>query len=259
MHDLDRTQSYQETEFEPEMYQFEEGEYYEGEEGEGEYGQYEYGQYEFDTESIDEVEEMELAADFLEITDEQELDQFLGKIFKKVGKFFKKGVGGKLGGILKGIAKKALPVVGGALGSFVAPGVGTALGAKLGSAAGGLFGLELEGLSPQDQEYEIARRFVRLARAAAQKAQQLQSALPPDSAARKAVMDAAQKHAPGLLKTLGGISSGLGGIQSALGGFQFEAAGAPQSTMSPQNGGSGGGGRSGRWVRRGRKIILIGV
>jgi hypothetical protein len=255
MHDLDRTQSYQETEFEPEMYQFQEGEYYEGEEGEeGEYGQYEYGQYEFDTESIDEVEEMELAADFLEITDEQELDQFLGKIFKKVGKFFKSGVGRKLGGILKGIAKKALPMVGGALGSFVAPGVGTALGSKLGSAAGGLFGLELEGLSPQDQEYEIARRFVRLARSAAQKAQQLQSALPPDSAARKAVMDAAKKHAPGLLQA-------LGGIQSALGGFQFEAAGTPQSTMSPQSqqNGGGGGGRSGRWVRRGRKIILIGV
>jgi hypothetical protein len=67
-------------------------------------------------------------------------------------------------------------------------------------------------------------------------------------------MDAAKKHAPGLLKA-------LGGIQSALGGFQFEAAGAPQGTMSPQSpqNGGGGGGRSGRWVRRGRKIILIGV
>ena len=254
MHDLDRTQSYQETEFDPEMYQYEEeGQYYEGEEGEEEYGQYE-----FDTEVLDEVEEMELAAQLLEITDEAELDQFLGGVFKKVGKFFKSGVGKKLGGILKGVAKKALPIAGGALGSFIAPGVGTALGSKLGSAAGGLFGLEMEGLSPQDQEYEVARRFVRLASSAAQKAHQLQSVLPPDSAARKAVMDAAKKHAPGLLQALGGIQSGLGGIQSALGGFQFETAAAPQSTMSPQNGG-GGGGRSGRWIRRGRKIILIGV
>ena len=239
MHDLDRTQSYQET-FEPEMFEYaEEGEYFEGEEGE----------YGYETE-FDEVEEMELAAELLEITDEAELDQFLGNVFKKVGKFFKSGVGRKLGGILKGVAKTALPMVGGALGSFVAPGVGTALGSKLGSAAGGLFGLELEGLSPQDQEYEVARRFVRLAQSAAKRAKQLQSVLPPDSAARKAVTDAARKHAPGLLQA-------LGGIQSALGGFQFEAA-APQGAMSPQNGGAGGG-RSGRWIRRGRKIILIGV
>jgi hypothetical protein len=254
MHDLDRTQSYQETEFDPEMYQFEEeGQYYEGEEGEEEYGQYE-----FEPEVLDEVEEMELAAMLLEITDEHELDQFLGSVFKKAGQFFKSGVGRKLGSILKGVAKKALPIAGGALGSLVAPGVGTAIGSKLGSAAGGLFGLEMEGLSPQDQEYEVARRFVRLASSAAQKAQQLQSVLPPDSAARKAIMDAAKKHAPGLLQALGGIQSGLGGIQSALGGFQFEAEAAPQSAMSQQNGG-GGGGRSGRWIRRGRKIILIGV
>jgi hypothetical protein len=249
MHDLDRTQSYFETEFEPETYEYEEeGQYYEGEEGEE-------GEYEFEPEAFDEVEEMEFAANLLEITDEAELDQFIGGMFKKFGKFLKKGVGRKLGGILKGVAKTALPMVGGALGSFVAPGVGTALGAKLGSAAGGLFGLELEGLSPQDQEYEIARRFVRLARSAAAKAKQLQSVLPPDSAARKAVMEAARKHAPGLVQA-------LSGIQSALGGFQFETAGAPQGApqgaMSPQNGG-GGGGRSGRWVRRGRKIILIGV
>ena len=255
MHDLDRTQSY-ESEFEPEMYQYEdEGQYYEGSEGEeGEFGQYEFGQYEFDQEAFDEVEEMELAANLLEITDEAELDQFIGKIFKGVGKFFKSGVGRKLGGLLKGVAKTALPAVGGALGSFVAPGVGTALGAKLGSAAGGLFGLEMEGLSPQDQEYEVARRFVRFARSAASRAKQLQQMFPPDSAARKAVMEAARKHAPGLLQALGGVGS-------ALGGFQFEAAGgpSPQAVMSPQANGGGGGGRSGRWIRRGRKIVLIGV
>jgi hypothetical protein len=256
MHDLDRTQSY-ESEFEPEMYQYEdEGQYYEGSEGEEgqEFGQYESGQYEFEPEAFDEVEEMELAADLLEITDEAELDQFIGKIFKGVGKFFKGGIGRKLGGLLKGVAKTALPIAGGALGSFVAPGIGTALGSKLGSAAGGLFGLEMEGLSPQDQEYEVARRFVRLARSAATRAKQLQSMFPPDSAARKALMDAAKKHAPGLLQALSGVGS-------TLGGFQFEAAGAPspQGVMSPQQNGGAGGGRSGRWVRRGRKIILIGV
>lgn len=264
MHDLDRTQNYYESEFDPETFEYEpEGEF--AEEQEGEYG------YEMEA-AFDEVEEMEFAADLLELTDEAELDQFIGKLFKRVargaGKFFKSGIGRSLGGILKGVAKTTLPMAGGALGSLVAPGIGTALGSKLGSAAGGLFGLELEGLSPQDQEYEVARRFVRLAGAAAKRAQQLQSYLPPESAARKALMEAAKKHAPGLLQA-------LGGFQQALGGFQFEAppqggmAGQQGGMAAPRNGmpqqqnsgGAGGGqsGRSGRWIRRGRKIILIGV
>lgn len=255
MHDLDRTQSYYETEFEPEAYAYEE-EF--ADESDFEFG---------DTEmALDEVEEMELAAQLLEITDEAEIDQFLGSVFKKVAKagggLLKKAVGGNLGQIAKGLIKKALPMAGGALGSLVAPGVGTAIGSKLGSAAGGIFGLELEGLSPQDQEYEVARRVVRLVGTAAKKAQQLQSYFPPDSAARKAVIEAAKKHAPGLLQA-------LGGFQKALGGFQFEAAppqGAPGRGPNgyAQQGAGGGqaggqGVRSGRWVRHGRRIILLGV
>ena len=244
MHDLDRTQSYFESEFDPEMFEYE---------GEGEYADEYAGEYGYEAEgALDEVDEMELAAELLELTDEGELDQFLGKLFKNVskgvGKFLKSGVGRSLGGVLKGVAKTALPALGGALGSIV-PGIGTAIGSQVGSAANGLFGLELEGLSPQDQEYEVARRFVRLAGAAAKKAQQLQSHFPPDSAARKALVDAAKKHAPGLLQA-------LGGFQQALGGFQFEAA--PQGMAAP-NGGGGRPGRSGRWVRRGRKIVLLGV
>ena len=78
---------------------------------------------------LNEVQEMEAAAELLEVTNEAELEQFLGNLFKKVasgvGGFMKSSTGKALGGILKNIAKKALPVVGGALGSFVAPGVGT--------------------------------------------------------------------------------------------------------------------------------------
>jgi uncharacterized protein (DUF697 family) len=247
MHDLDRTQNYYESEFDPEMFEFaDEGEF--GDEYEGEYG--------YEAEGpLDEVEEMESAAQMLEITDEAELDQFLGSLFKKVsrgaGKFLKSDIGRTLGGVLKGVAKTALPVAGGAIGSFIAPGVGTAFGSKVGSAASGFFGLELEGLSPQDQEYEVARRFVRFATAAAKKAHQLQSLLPADAAARKAVLEAAQKHAPGLLQA-------LGGFQQALGGLNFEAG--PQGMPAPSNGGGQAqSGRSGRWVRRGRKIILLGV
>lgn len=90
---------------------------------------------ELDLESpFSEAEEIELAAELLSISSEEELDQFLGKLFKgawkgikKVGKFVGK-VAKPLGRVLKGVAKAALPVVGGALGSFIPiPGVGTAV------------------------------------------------------------------------------------------------------------------------------------
>jgi len=99
------------------------------------------GETEFASESpFGEIEETELAEELLTIQSEEELDQFLGKLVKKawrgVKKFAKSGVGRALGGALKGIAKKALPIVGGALGSFIPiPGVGTMIGRAAGTAA----------------------------------------------------------------------------------------------------------------------------
>src|SRR5207237_548278 len=79
-------------------------------------------------------------------------------------------IGKALGGVLKSVAKKALPVVGGALGSMVAPGIGTALGSKLGSMASGLFEVELEAMPAEAAEFEVARRLVNMAASAAQHA-----------------------------------------------------------------------------------------
>ncbi len=200
--------------------------------------EYEYDGFEYsDTEVVfDEAMEMELAAELLGVTDEAELDQFLGKLFKKVGgavgKFVKSPVGQSLGRVLKGVAKKALPAVGGALGSIV-PGVGTAIGATLGTAASNMFEVELEGLSPEDQEFEVAKRFVQLAEEAAKNAALAPPSVDPQAAAKAALVDAAKKHAPGLLRR---------GITSTA------AAAVP-----------GVPGRSGRWIRRGRKIVLLGV
>jgi uncharacterized protein (DUF697 family) len=183
-----------------------------------------------------EAEEMELTSELLSVGSEAELDQFLGKIFKKVGGFVSKVAKGPLGGILKGIAKKALPWVGGALGSFIPiPGVGTAVGSALGTAASKLFEIDLEGMNYEDQEFEVARRFVRLAGATAQNAAAAPPNASPQAAAQVALMTAAQKHAPGLLA----------------------AGGADLSTMA---GGQGRNGRqNGRWIRRGRAIILYGA
>jgi hypothetical protein len=182
---------------------------------------------------FDEVEEMELAAELLGVTDEAALDQFLGKLIRQAGqaagKFVKSPTGRALGGLLKGAAKKALPIVGNALGSAIGGPTGGALGAKAAVAAGRIFGLELEGLSPEDQEFETARRFVRFAGTAAQNAAFAAPAAPPPAAAQAATIAAAQRFAPGLLR---------------------EAT--PAASVA-----TAGGGRSGRWIRRGRNIIIL--
>jgi uncharacterized protein (DUF697 family) len=152
-----------------------------------------------------EAEEIELAAELLAISSEEELDLFLGKLFKKAWKGIKK-VGrsvGKivrpLGRILKKVAKTALPFVGGALGSLIPiPGVGTAIGSAVGGALGKALEAELAGLSPDEQDLEMARRFVRLAGNAAKQAAVDLPYGDPQTVAETAVMNVACRHVPNL-------------------------------------------------------------
>jgi hypothetical protein len=222
MHDIDRT-TY---EFESESDEFENDEF-------------ENDEFEFDGETdlespLEEFEEMEYAAELLSIQSEEELDQFLGKLIKRAGRGLSKigRVFRPLGGVLKGLAKKALPFVGGALGSFIPiPGVGTALGTTLGSAVGNALEAEFEGMEPEDQEFEMAKRFVRVAGAATQQAASAGSDTDPQTAVKSAVIAAARQHVPSLGNAM---RSGSGGAGS-------------------------GRRRSGRWIRRGGKILLLGV
>jgi hypothetical protein len=149
---------------------------------------------------LQEAQELELASELLEVSNEQELEQFLGNVFRTVGQaagqFVRSDTGRALGGILKDAARQALPVVGRAVGDYVSPGSG-ATGARLAQQAGSLLGLELEGLSPPDQEFEAARQFVRFASAAAKQASAAPRNVAPQTAARAAVVAAAHHHAPG--------------------------------------------------------------
>jgi hypothetical protein len=179
-----------------------------------------------------EMDEMELTAALLEVNSDAELDQFLGNLMQKagraVGSFVRSPTGQALGGILRGAAKKALPIVGRAVGGYLG-GPGTA--DTFAKAAGGLgrsFGLELEGLSQEDQEFEVGRRFVRFAGAAAQKAALSPPNTPPQTAAQSAALAAAKQHAPGLLRPAPGAAVPTPGVR-----------------------------QSGRWIRRGRKIVLL--
>jgi uncharacterized protein (DUF697 family) len=227
MHNIDLTSH--EFEFENE---------FELEGGEFEFAGEAAGEFEFEAELQSEELEMELTTELLEVSNEQEFEQFLGGLFNKVAKgvsnFAKSGLGKTLIGGLKSIAKKALPIAGGALGNFLVPGLGGAIGSKLGGMASNLFELELEGLSNEDREFEVARRFVQLASDAAKRAAAAaHSGAPARTIVNSALKQAAYNYAPGLLKTQGGA-----GVYGGQG---------------PQ------GGHSGTWQRKGSHIIVYGV
>ena len=143
-----------------------------------------------------------------------------------------------MAGLFKGAAKQALPAVGSAIGSYFGGAGGAKIGSQAASTAGRIFGLELEGLSHEDQEYEAAKSFVQFAGTAAKNAALTSQAANPRAVAQSAVAAAARQLAPGLVRGAPVVTPGASG-------------GACPSC--------GRGAVSGRWMRRGNKIILFGV
>ncbi len=183
---------------------------YEGEgeyagEGEGYEAEAEWGAHgETGGSPFSQEQEMELAAELLSVSSEQELEQFLGSLISSVGKaagkIINSPVGKALGGALKQAAKTALPIVGSAVGGYFGGPIGAQLGGKLASAGGQLFGLELEGLSNEDKEFEMSRRYVRFAGDATRRAARYPRSMHPRRVARAALVAAARRHAPGFLR-----------------------------------------------------------
>lgn len=245
MHDIDRTL----LEFDPEtdqddvgLFSEREEEYDDEDEYDDEYGYELQGEDEseagyYEDEVFDEAEVEGLAAELLGATDDQELEQFLGKLVRRASRKVRRAVKSKTGRALRRIlrkaAKRALPMVGSAAGTAFGGPIGGAVGGPVASGAGRAFGLELEGLSPEDQEFEVAKQVVRLASSATKKAATKQTRLPEEAAAKAAIVSAAKKHAPGLLRP-----------------------GLAQAAMPSHIPASG---KSGRWVRRGSKVVLLGI
>jgi hypothetical protein len=216
-----------------------------------------YESYEYGSGELGENEVMELAAELLEIQNEQDLEQFLGGLFKKIGGAvggLGKLAGGPLANILKGVVKQALPIIkqaagaalpiaGTALGTVFGGPAGGMIGGKLASAAGNIFGLEFEGLSHEDREFAGAKQVVKLAESAIKQAAQAGPQASPQ-AVIDAVTNAASQHMPGLLRPRDGSVAGAG---------------------LPGAGGAGTGAyghrhpHRGAWVRMGRRIVLYGV
>jgi hypothetical protein len=228
MHDIDRTQ----LEFTQEAAPFQSEEF--------EFQEFESGP----MQEMSENEEIQLAHELLAVNNEQELEQFLGDFIKKavstVGQIARSPVGQAIGGVLKGVARKALPMAGAALGGYIGGPLGAKIGTGLANAAGKAIGLELEFGESEELEFTGARQFVRLANdTARQAARAVAAGADPRAAAQQAAISAARKFAPGLL----GAGSGLAGAGLTAGAMPVL-------------------GRrlaSGRWIRQGRSIIVYGA
>ena len=137
---------------------------------------------------------VQLAAELLDVTSEAELEGFLGRVVaataRGVGGRLPAGTGRSLVAVLARTAERTLPTLAALLGDPMGPPAGAGPSAE---TAARVYGLELEGMSAEDRDYEIARQFLRLVQAAAARA-----ATAPVSATA-AVAGAAREFAPGLL------------------------------------------------------------
>jgi hypothetical protein len=240
MHDIDRTQL--EADYEGQTYEFEQA----GWTGES-------------RDVFGEAEEMELASELMQVRDEQELDQFLSTLIKGAGRALGRLVGSPegqaIGSILKGAAKQLLPHAAGAVGAAFGGPLGARISSGLASVINGQGEMEMEaegwnqegrnqeawnqeGWNQEDSEFEGAKRFVRVAADTVRNAMAAAGRTDPMSAAQYAIAQAAELRAPGLMQT------------------------GPRYGMAPYSGpypGGYAGNDSGRWMRRGNRIVLFGV
>lgn len=270
MHNIDRTVGGANYEYNNESYEMNPGNYeYQGEYGNqesesgfggyggmsGEYqGEGEYGSNELNQEAY----ETEMATELLGVSNEAELEQFLGGLIRKaagaVKSFANSSAGQALGGILKSAAKQALPIAAGALGSALGGPAGGAIGSKLGSMASNLFELELEGLSNEDKEFELSKAYVRFANEAVrQAARNPRFRSYPQQVAKNAIVVSARRYAPGLLRRrpfyARPVSTGYN-----VNNYYNDNTG--NDNYGNDNSGSGQQTESGTWFKQGNQIII---
>lgn len=158
---------------------------------------------------------MTFGADLLDHADGAQLGVFLRKLVGSIAAADRVPVGAALGkalvAALQPVARAIMPIRSGGA------------GADSKTMAARMFGMELEGLSPEDKEYEVAQQFIRLAADTIRNASAAaHTGAPPAVTAAAALRQAAGRYAPGLLKST--------------------------SQTAPA---------SGRWRREGRRIIVL--
>jgi hypothetical protein len=138
--------------------------------------------------SVLEPDRSEAATVLLESAERSALPTVLARLLRNAaratGRTIEMNVEGELVRLLQHAAHIALPRTG------IVSSDGAARASRF-------FGIELEGLSPEDQEFETARRFIQLIEAAAGHAAAGSPRLPPTVAAWLAASRAAKRFAPG--------------------------------------------------------------
>ena len=187
---------------------------------------------------LTEAQELALASEVLEITSEEELEQFLGDLWNSTkaaaSKVYNSGVVQAAIPGLKAVGAAVLPKAAAWLADRYAPGTGGIASAGVQAAVDQWLKEELEGLSGEDREFEAARRYVRFVDDTFRRAAQVPDRVPPTVAAQVVLRDAAREHVPGLVPFLVQLQNG----GTANGGEAVEAA------------------ASGSWTRQGSAIVL---
>lgn len=150
---------------------------------------------------FDESQELEWASRLLEAPNEQQLDRSLHDMIREAGTAAGAALQPTDQQAIAGALKRAVHEVLPASTHHGAPmqsSTGAQLGSGLSSMAGQVLGLELEGLSPEDREFEAVRQFVRFAGQTVQNAVEAAPGIDPHHNAHRAAADAAQIYAPGL-------------------------------------------------------------
>ena len=201
-------------------------------EGEFDYDDEDEFEMEYEGEVFGDDEELELAEQLLSAGNDEELDFFFKKLVRRGLSRAKKFIRGRGRGIVRrlsrrarGMARRFLPKVGRQLMGAMS-GKGGNYG-QIANIARQFFGFELETLPPEEQELEVARRVVRITKSAANNvASAAAKGIAPNDKVVKAAMKAAiKKH-----------------MNRGRAGKKFR-----------------GGRRSGKWVRKGRNIVVMGA
>jgi hypothetical protein len=181
---------------------------------------------------LSETQELELANEVLEVTSEEELEEFLGDLWNRAkstaGQIYNSAAVQQALPTVKAVGAKILPVAAGKLADYAWPGSGDYVKAGTGALVDQWLKEELEGLSAEDRELALARRYIRFALEALDRAAKTPKRVPPHVAGQIAVTDSARTHIPGVVPFL-----------PQLTGFN----GASEPT-------------AGRWVRRGSTIEI---
>lgn len=141
-----------------------------------------------------ELDELELASAFLEASNGSQLGAVVNRLLRRGATLAGKPIDPQVAQLLGPRLARA----GHSVRNLLAPPAGRSDAGDTSEAMERITGAELEGLSPEDQEFETALAFVRFAMEAGRTAAKAPATQPPAAIATAAARVAARRYAPGL-------------------------------------------------------------